>query len=85
MTRLNLDYQRDFKVTCQQSSYDVHVTNSSAQGQFKLKVGQSPEIEVSAKLLVEDDVNVIELTAGGEITKSRVVIMDGNVRLFTKV
>nr|CAG4637651.1 EOG090X02EP [Chydorus sphaericus] len=85
MTRLNLDYQRDFKVTCQQSSYDVHVTNSSAQGQFKLKVGQSPEMEVSAKLLVEDDVNVIELTAGGEITKSRVVIMDGNVRLFTKV
>lgn len=85
MARMNLNYQRNFKVTCEGSSYEVRITSGSNRGEFKMKVGQDSEIDVTAKLVVEDGVNVIELTAGGEITKSRVVFLNENVHLFTKV
>lgn len=84
MARLNHNYQRTVKVTCQDVVYEVRVT-CCGQGQFKLKVGQSEEIDASAKLFEEDGVSLIELTANGEISKSRVLLLDGNIHLFTKV
>nr|CAG4641521.1 EOG090X02EP [Eurycercus lamellatus] len=83
MARLNHPYSRELKVACQDSTYNVRVTHCG-QGQFLLKVGEAVEINVSAKLLVENNVDVIELNADGEISKSRVVFMDGNIHLFTK-
>lgn len=84
MARLNHNYQKNIKITCQESTYEVCVT-CCGQGQYKLKVGQTDEVDVSAKLFEEDKVTVIEVNANGEISKSRVVFMNGNVHLFTKV
>lgn len=84
MARINHNYQKSVKVTCQESSYEVRVT-CCGHGHYKLKVGQTDEVNVSAKLLEEDNVSVIELNANGEISKSRVVFMNENVHLFTKV
>ena len=84
MSRLNHSYQKNVKITCQDNTYDVRVT-SCENGIYKLKVGQSEEIDVSAKLSVSDNVTSIELSANGEISKSRVVFLNGNVHLFTKV
>nr|CAH0100076.1 unnamed protein product [Daphnia galeata] len=83
MSRLNHSYQKNVKIMCQDNTYDVRVT-SCENGLYKLKVGQSEEIDVSAKLSVSDNVTSIELSANGEISKSRVVFLNGNVHLFTK-
>nr|CAG4649155.1 EOG090X02EP [Scapholeberis mucronata] len=83
MARLNHNYQKSVKVTCQESTYQVNVT-CCGRDRYRVKVGQTEEIEVSAKLLEDDNVNVIELTANGEISKSRVVLMDDSIHLFTK-
>jgi len=84
MARLNHSYQKTLKITSQDSSYDVQIT-SRGNAQFKLKVGKSAEVDVGAKLLEEDGATIIELNSNGEITKSRVVFMEGNIHLFTKV
>jgi 3-methylcrotonyl-CoA carboxylase alpha subunit len=84
MARLNHSFQKNVKITCQEKTYDVRVT-SCEQGLYKLKIGQSEEIDVTAKLLKSDNVISIELSANGEISKSRVVFLNGNVHLFTKV
>jgi 3-methylcrotonyl-CoA carboxylase alpha subunit len=84
MARFNLNYQKNVKLTCQDNTYEVRVT-SCGNGLYKLKVGQSEEIDVTAKLSESDNVISIELSANGEISKSRVVFLNGNVHLFTKV
>jgi len=84
MARFNQNYQKNVKLTCQENTYQVRVTNCG-NGLYKLKVGQSEEIDISAKLSESDNVISIELSANGEISKSRVVFLNGNVHLFTKV
>ncbi|KAI9555728.1 hypothetical protein GHT06_018243 [Daphnia sinensis] len=83
MARLNHSCQKSMKMTCQGVTYDVIVT-CCENGSYKLKVGQSAEIVASARLSESDNVTSIELNANDEISKSRVVFLDGNVHLFTK-
>lgn len=85
MGRINHNYQKSVKVKCQDTTYEVQVT-CCEHGQYKLKVGQNADvIDVCAKLSESENVSFIELTANGEITKSRVVFMNEAVHLFTKV
>lgn len=84
MARLNHSYQRSVKLTNQSTVHEVAVT-STENGKFLVKVGGSDELQVSARLFKEDDTDFIEVIANGDILKSRVVILDGNVHLFTKV
>lgn len=84
MARLNHDYHKSVKVTCQEATYQVDVT-CCGHGRYRVKVGQTDEIDVSAKLLAEDNVSVIEVTSNGQISKSRVVFIDDKIHLFTKV
>ena len=85
MGRINHSYQKSVKVKCQDTTYDVRIT-CCEDGRYRLKIGQNAEeVDVSAKLFDSENVSYIELNANGEITKSRVVFVNGNVHLFTKV
>jgi len=83
MTRLNHSLKRNFKVKSQDSAFDVQLTCDGRN--YAIKVGDGAELNVSAKLSVTDNVHHIELNADGQISKSRVVFMDNDVYIFTKV
>jgi len=82
MARLNHPLQRNLKVKAQDSTFDVQL--SCDGGNYKIKVGDGMELNVSAKLSATDNVCHIELDAHGQISKSRVVFMDNDVYIFTK-
>jgi len=83
MMRLNQSFQRNLKIKCKDSTFDVQLTCSDG-GKYKIKIGDGTELDVTAKLSVTDNVNHIELTADGQISKSRVVFMDEDIFIFTK-
>ena len=83
MARLNHLLQRSLKVKSQDSTFNVQLIFDGSH--YKIKINDGAEMNVSAKLSVIDNIHHIELDADGQISKSRVVLMDNDVYVFTKV
>ena len=83
-SRLNLNHQRQIKLSCQGAKFNVLIT-FLADGKYKLKIENNPELEIQASLQTRDSVGIIELNMDGELFKSRVVFRDENIHLFTQV